>query len=273
MTMTSKLLPPGQGCQRWLFGRDSYRVPDEVINTRDYEVAPIDEAPAKAFVVTHHYSRTYPAARFRFGLFRGPALVGVGVYSQPVRNEVLTNVFATGSALDSVELGRFVLLDSVAANGESYFLSRCHHQLRREGLVGVLSFSDPVPRTDLTGRTVFQGHLGLIYQAGSAAYLGRGTARTLRILPDGRALSERALSKIRGGEQGWRYAMEQLLGHGARPIRDDEAPASWLAEVLPTITRRLPHPGNLKYGFALHRSARRFLEGALPYPKRHTLAA
>lgn len=271
--MDSKRLPPGQGCQRWLFGRDTYRVPDEVIRTREYEVAPIDEATAKAFVVTHHYSRTYPAARFRFGLFHGPTLVGVAVYSQPVRNEVLTNVFATGNALDSVELGRYVLLDSVPANGETWALSRCHDHLRREGLVGVVSFSDPVPRTDASGRRVFPGHIGVIYQAGSAAYLGRGTARTLRLLPDGRALSDRALSKIRSGDQGWRYATEQLLRYGARPVRDDETPADWLAEVLPAITRRLPHPGNFKYAFALHRSARRFLAGALPYPKRLLPAA
>ncbi len=37
----------------------------------------------------------------------------------------------------ATELGRFVLLDSVPANGESFFLGQCFTLLRREGLAGV----------------------------------------------------------------------------------------------------------------------------------------
>jgi hypothetical protein len=66
--------------QRWLARRDSYRPPTEPIRTALYDVAPIaDDRTARTFVCEHHYSGTYPAARFRFGLYRLGELVGVAV--------------------------------------------------------------------------------------------------------------------------------------------------------------------------------------------------
>src|SRR4051812_6924879 len=97
--------------QRWRDRRASYRPAGEPIITRHYDVAVIaDDRAAKAFVLAHHYAATYPAARFRFGLYRGGALCGVAVFSHPCNDRVLTNVFAGVPALACVELGRFVLL-------------------------------------------------------------------------------------------------------------------------------------------------------------------
>lgn len=149
--------------QRWLFGRDSYRPPSEVIRTAEYDVAGIDgDTEPKAFVLTHHYSRSYPAARFRFGLYRRGVLVGVSVFSHPSNDKVLTNTFPC-VATEAVELGRFVLLDSVPGNGESWFLARCFEQLRAQRLFGVVSFSDPMPRTAVDGTRIFPGHIGTVY--------------------------------------------------------------------------------------------------------------
>ena len=156
--------------QRWRERRDSYRIAGEMIQTSAYEVATIaDDSTPKAFVVQHHYSASYPAARFRMGLYRTGALVGVAVFSHPCRNEVLTRVFP-GDPLASVELGRFVLLDDVPANGETWFLARCFRLLRGH-VAGVRSMSDPVPRRTLDGRMVTVGHIGCIYQAHNAVYL------------------------------------------------------------------------------------------------------
>lgn len=251
--------------QRWRDRRDSYRPAGETIATHAYEVAPVGESDAKAFVVAHHYSGSYPAARFRFGLHRGSRLVGVAVFSHPSNDRVLTNVFP-GAAVESVELGRFVLLDDVPANGETWFLARCFESLRIEGLLGVLSFSDPLPRTSMAGRTVFAGHIGTIYQAHNATYLGRGTRRTLRLLPDGSVLSDRAIQKIRGGERGWRYAAETLERFGADRIANDNA-VEWLHAWLPKLTRAVRHEGNHKYAWTLQRRLRRHLPASLPYPK------
>jgi hypothetical protein len=255
--------------QRWRERRDSYRPAGEPINTVAYDVVPIaEDSIAKVFVRRHHYSGSYPAARFRFGLYRHAELVGVAVFSHPCSDHVLTRVFP-GPALSSVELGRFVLLDDVPANGETWFLARCFEGLRRVGIGGVVSFSDPIARTRADGSRVFPGHVGTIYQAANAVYLGRGKGQTLKLLPDGRVLSHRAVTKIRAGDRGWRAAAAILegLGAGAAPDAADDRRA-WLAEAVATYTRPLSHPGNHKYAWGLARSTRRVLSVSLPYPKR-----
>lgn len=252
--------------QRWRDRRSTFRPAFEVIDTRAFEVAPITgEAEAKAFVLRHHYSATYPAARFRFGLYSGGELQGVAVFSHPCNDAVLTSVFP-GSAKESVELGRFVLLDGVKANGETWFLARAFEHLKREGLRGVVSFADPVPRQSADGTMTTPGHVGTIYQAFNGLYLGRGTARTLKVLPTGATFSDRAAQKIRRQERGWRYAVEQLVSAGAPPLVGE--PGDWLKVALASL-RRVKHPGNHRYAWAFSRRERRALEPrGLSYPKR-----
>jgi hypothetical protein len=96
----------------------------EPIRTAEYEVAEVsDDTTARQFILQHHYAHSYPSARFRVGLYRHGELAGVAVFSHPCSNAVLTNVFEA-PVLTTVELGRFVLLDSVAGNGETWFLAR-----------------------------------------------------------------------------------------------------------------------------------------------------
>ncbi len=252
--------------QRWRDRRDSYRPAGETIRTLDYEVAAIaDDNTPKAFVVRHHYSATYPAARFRFGLYRRGALVGVAVFSHPVNNASLS-IFP-GELLQSAELGRFVLLDDVPGNGETWFLGRAFELLRRAEMVGVLSLSDPVRRTRVDGSVVFGGHVGTIYQAHNAVYLGRARADTLRLMPDGRVFNRRTRQKIRARERGWRYAAAQLETAGAPSLGDHADARAWLEEWLPRVTRPLRHPGNFKYAWTLNRRDRRHLPASQPYPK------
>lgn len=254
--------------QRWREKRDSYRPAGEIIRTADYEVAELeDDTTPKAFVERHHYSGSFPSARFRFGLYRGPELAGVAVFSHPCNDKVLTSVFKA-PALAAVELGRFVLLDSVPGNGETWFLARAFELLRQRDLVGVVSFSDPMRRTSAAGVLVFGGHIGTIYQAFNARYLGRATARTLRLLPDGSVLHDYALQKIRKRSRGWVYAAAQLEAFGADPLQLRD-PREWLAEWLPRLTRKVRHPGNHRYAWPLQRRYRRLMVDAPPleYPK------
>ncbi|HEU4405549.1 MAG TPA: hypothetical protein VFS43_09690 [Polyangiaceae bacterium] len=256
-------------CQRWRGGRDSYRPAREVIDTRRYEVAPIaTDREARAFVEAHHYSGSYPAARARFGLYRrGGELAGVAVVSHPMREGVLSCL--PGRGLERAELGRFVLLDGVEANGETWFLARVFELLRRSGFVALVSHSDPCPRTSAAGAVVFGGHVGTIYQAHNAAYLGRATPRTQRVLPDGTVLSARALSKVRAGERGRRYAAELLERHGAWPLGAAGVvdPAQWLRLWVPWVTRPLRNPGPHRYAWGLTGAAKKHLPSSLPYPK------
>lgn len=249
--------------QRWRAGRDSYRPAGEVIDTRAHEVALVpDDRTAKDFVVGHHYSGSYPAARYRVGLYERGELVGVAVFSHPSNPLALRPLPTT---LESVELGRFVLLDRVAGNGETWFLARAFELLRAEGIVGVVSFSDPFPRRKASGEIVFGGHVGTIYQAHNAVYLGRARSDTMRLLPDGRSLHNRSLAKLRAKDKGWRYVADQLASYGAgAPSSDVDA---WLDEWVPRLTRKVRHPGNHKYAWALDRRARRLLPSSAAYPK------
>ena len=267
------LFGPAGGEQRWDRGRDAWVLPGrDHFQPGRYAVAPISEAAARAFVERHHYSGSYPAARLRYGLLEDGQLAGVAVLSVPVNERTLTRPFpGLQPYTQTLELGRFVLADSVGFNGESWFLARAFRLAAGDGLRGVVSFSDPVPRTTTAGLIVFPGHVGGIYQASSATYAGRGTARTLTLLPDGTVLSARALQKVRAGETGTDYVERLLVDHGARPRGGRPGPA-WLAEALDDArARELRHPGNHRYLFRLGTPAeRRAIQLGLvaePYPR------
>lgn len=256
--------------QRWTERRESYRPAGELIKRSEYDIEEIpDDATARAFIEQHHYSGTFPAARFRFALTRHGHRVGMAVFSHPVNNRTLTNVFNV-EPLEATELGRFVLLDEVPGNGESFFAAACMRELRRKevvdlntgrqlrGILGVVSFSDPMPRRSADGKLVLVGHWGCIYQALSATYLGRGDGRKLHLFPDGRIFNHRTEQKIRKMEQGWKSAVLELQSYGAGPLSGPSA--EWLDFWLPRITRPLRHRGNHKYAFGLDRNARRDLD-------------
>jgi hypothetical protein len=243
--------------------------PGGSISTREHDVVAIQsDTVAKDFVVATHYSKSYPAARERFGLYHHDQLVGVAVFSVPVRPEVVTNWLPCPLEA-SIELGRFVLLPEVAYNGETWFYGRCRELLRRMGYEGIVSFSDPVPRR-VGGVVIFPGHVGFIYQASNAIYAGRGRPRYLRMLPDGRTLSDRALAKLKAGHRGRRYVASLLEGHGAVPLQDDEDAAAWASTWVPKITTRVYHAGNHRYLWGLHPKLHTQVRKAVdrtPYPK------
>lgn len=266
--------PASDWCERWRDGRPSWRHrSDGGFDHKDYEVGPVDDPTAKAYVERHHYTGAYVASRLRYGLWdRQGVLLGVAVLSVPVRRAVLEHAFPRLEPYwESLELGRFVLADRVPANGESWFLGRVFRLAAHEGLRGVVSFSDPVARRDATGRLVFPGHIGTIYQASNARYAGRGTPRTLLVLPDGRVLNDRAVSKVRMLDQGHAYVEEMLRAFGAPPRRGQD-PAVWLpAALVAAGVRRVRHPGNHRYLFTLGGPiAKRTVAlglPSLPYPK------
>ena len=111
------------------------------------------------------------------------------------------------------------------------------------------------------------GHRSLeTYAASSAVYLGQRRAGTLRLLPDGTVFSARAMSKIRLGERGWRYAVEQLVAAGAAEPQGDNLDA-WLTIEAPRVLRRTRHPGCLKYAIPFTRAVARALPASRPFPR------
>lgn len=280
---TLNLIPPApaKDCQRWTMGRASYRPAGEPINTARYGVEVIEERDAREFIINHHYSGSYPAALFRVGLFRTArfqksTLVGAAVFSVPMNPHAIARHCGTDAGC---ELGRFTMLDDVEANGETFFLARAFDLLaaQRDGagqrFHAVLSYSDPLARSSADGTVTMPGHVGTIYQASNARYVGRSASRALILDPAGRNLSPRALSKLRNDETGAAYAYDQLVAAGAPPRHPHEPGPAYVTRALAEGPfRRMRHPGNHAYVFAIgdRRSRRetiRTLSPALPYPK------
>jgi len=261
-------------CQRWSDGKHSFRHTSEGgFNRLRFEVAEIaGDGEPRAFVEQHHYAHSFPAALRRYGLYERGQIVGIAVLGVPVQAKVLTGVFPDLAPYsESVELSRFVLLDQVPANAESWFWARCRELAGRSGIAGIVTFSDPVARTNAEGEVVFPGHRGTIYQASNALYLGRATARTLYLLPDATVLNDRTLTKIRRRERGHRYGEQLLVRFGATPLATGMDAAAWLPDAMRAAgVRRVRHSGNYRYAWRLG-ARRRFVRLSLadrrPYPK------
>jgi hypothetical protein len=240
--------------QRWRERRAIYRPGAEEFNPSRYGVEVIEEGAAKAFVERHHYSRSFPSARARLGLLRvrpggGTELAGVAVFSVPPGQAVIPCWCGTAPDL-GIELGRFVLLDDVEGNGETWFLKRAFGLLVAElpEVRAVLSFSDPFPRLNLRGDEVKPGHLGTIYQHFGGRYLGISKRRTIYLDNEGQVVSDRAISKLRQEDKGWRYVIENLEKAGApRWLTGESGAAYWRRVLGSDCLRRVRHPGNHAY--------------------------
>ena len=249
----------GLFCQRWTRKRVSYRPAGEIFDPRYVSVEPIEEREAKAFIEANHYSASYPAARFRAGVlvkepFRKQVLAGVGVFSVSMNQCLIPSYFAGYAPSEGVELGRFVLADSLAANAESYCLARMHRLLKiaLPAVRGVLAYCDPVERRDESGQVVKRGHVGTIYKATNASYRGVSSPRTLWLSPGGASLADRLLSKVRLSETGERYALEKLAALGAPQRRAHENGADYIARLKSSAwLRPVRHPGNLAFTWQL----------------------
>jgi len=166
----------------------------------------------------------------------------------------------------AVELSRFVLLDDVEGNGETWFLARAFRLLRaaRPELRAVLAFSDPIARRAADGRLVTPGHVGTIYQAFNGRHVGRANPATKYLSPEGRDVVKRTLDKVATGERGVRYSRAALLAAGAPAQLDGEDDAAYVARAREAF-HRYRHPGNLAYVWPLARGVE--LRPAVAYPK------
>lgn len=270
-------LPRQLRSQRWRDRRTTLVPSKPVFDPRHFSVDVIScSRQAKPFVEQHHYSGSFPATRISCGLFRNSAgerseLVGVCSFAVPMNNAAIPRHTGLADPAAGVDLGRLVLLDDVEGNAESWFVSRAFRLLRQEKpqVISVIAYSDPLRRLDAEGRVILPGHVGMVYQALSASFRGRSSPRTNLVMPNGRILSPRALSKLRSGDRGAAYAERQMVEAGLDPRGFGEEPDVWIDRLTATgQLLRARHPGNLVYSFHLTRAARLAARGlpSLTYP-------
>jgi hypothetical protein len=123
------------------------------------------------------------------------------------------------------------------------------------------------------------GHIGNIYQANNAIYVGRSSPKTLHLAASGVAPDPRMISKIHtlddnSPDKGAAAAARRLeQEYGAPPRGRAESHRSWVRRALASAAfRRVAHPGNLTYLWTLgdKRLKAELLEKfpeQLPYPK------
>ncbi len=284
----------GEVCQRWRDRRHSWRPTHEGgFDPARYLVREVPTGQfgmAKAFVLAHHYSGSWPAVRFVYNLYditAGERLVGVLTLGIPMHVGVLQGPFKRLTPyVESLELNRLVLLDEVPANAETWFQARAFRLAAARNVKGIVAHSDPEPRQRMTPtgpELVHPGHYGTIYQAKGMEYLGRTRPRRLTVLPDASILTDRAIAKVRaaGHHAGRGHAgiERRLVTYGARPRSLGEPGGEWLEEALLTIGATvMDHGGNHRYRLWIGPRARRAsgsLSGsvitALPYPKKHEI--
>lgn len=263
--------------QRWRERRTRFIPAATEIDPRCYAVDVVEaRGHAAPFVAEHNYAATMPVARLSLGLFRNAGggrseLAGVCVFSVPINHASVPKSTGLADSKAACDLGRFVLLDDVPGNGESYFLVRALRFLRQEkpGILSVISYADPIRRIDGEGRVFLPGHVGALYAVMGSRYVGRSSPRRDLLLPDGNPLSSRGVSKIRSGETGMAYAIDQVVRAGAPAPRPEKPPGAWLDDLIGGgFFGRRRHPGNHIYVFPLTKAARLAASRvpALPYP-------
>ena len=286
--------------KRWRNRREVWRTPDDTFDPSNYGVDVISKASlARAFVTQHHYSGSYVAARLPVGIWRKtgvhPAeLAGVAVFAVPAQPAVIP-AYSGLPADQGCTLARFVLDDGCAFNAETWFLRRAFTLLSQEkgprwlrgpdgrstrtaGITAVISQADPMERHTLAGELAKRAHRGQIYAASNARFCGRSKPSWIWLLPDGRVLDGRGLSKVRAQARGdtergrnYQITVREILAAGADHRHHAEDLGDWLARVLrPPLFRRIRNNGLYVYAFGLDRQAdasiARTIGQVIPYP-------
>jgi hypothetical protein len=232
------------GYTRWI------RPGRPLFDPRGHEVARCPERDAKRLVELHHYSHSWPSALRCYALYHGVFMVGCVCISYPMNEATLPNWFPDLEPKDeSAEIGRVLLLPGAAFNAATWMLSRVFELERQRGTLGLLAFSDPMPRTTLDDRVVHRGHRGVTYMGLLGALCGRSRPRDLLIAPDTTSIPDRSFQKVIGYERGWQGMARRLVRAGFPPPPDGDR-HDW-GKATRKLLRTLKHKGNLRYLFAL----------------------
>lgn len=97
-------------CRRWRDRQTRFRPSGERINTSMHTVAPMEHAPARAFVEVNHYSGAWPAVRRAYGLYHDLRPVDVVALKKPAKASDLRLVGVAALA----ELGAVLVSPSMA---------------------------------------------------------------------------------------------------------------------------------------------------------------
>lgn len=165
----------------------------------DYEVKRIGSKLAREYIIKNHYSHgCHNGPSPCYGLFDGDNLIGCLMFATPCSENVRSSVFGAEHKNWVTELHRLHILDVTPKNTESWFISRCLKELKKDKpeIKAVISFSDST-----------EGHEGTIYKATNAYRIGHAGKATFYLDENGRLRHPRQcgtnITKSMAAERGW----------------------------------------------------------------------
>ena len=164
-----------------------------------YTIKRIDCKTAKEYIRKNHYSHgCHNGPSPCYGLFEEDNLIGVLMFATPCSENVRASVFGKDYKDCVTELHRLHILDVTPKNTESWFISRCLKELKKDkpNIKAVISFSDST-----------EGHEGTIYKATNAYRVGHTGTATFYVDETGRLRHPRQcgvnVTKEIANERGW----------------------------------------------------------------------
>lgn len=149
----------------------------------DLEIREIDNSFAKLFIEKHHYTHSCNLAKVSYGFFNNDKIVCVVVFSRPSGKNLSKSIWKDGNDTNTMELIRMFSFDGSPKNTESFCISRCIKEIKKElpNIKVLVSYAD-------SGA----GHVGYIYQASNWSFIGQASAER-KIFIDGVRQHRRSL--------------------------------------------------------------------------------
>lgn len=127
-------------------------------------VSRVSNSATYPFLIERHYAKRIPSLSHCFGLFRNNELIGVVTYGTPPSAPQRTGLLGPDMAGVVLELNRLCLKYN-RKNEASFLVSQSLKMIPRPS--AIISYADTA-----------QGHIGTVYQATNALYLGLSAKRT-----------------------------------------------------------------------------------------------
>jgi hypothetical protein len=132
----------------------------------DMQISPVGTRDVQQFCRRWHYAKHGGAMAWSYGIWDGPTLAGVVSYNTPTL-PAQTAVFGPELARTVHHMGRLVCAETAPRNTESRLIA-----------ASLKLFAERVPYATavLTYAAAGEGHVGYVYQATNALYLGMSSS-------------------------------------------------------------------------------------------------
>lgn len=141
---------------------------------KSYNIKRIACKIAKQYIHQYHYSKgSSNGPSPCYGLFDSDNMIGCLMFATPCSENVRYSLFGETYKDGVIELHRLHIKDCTPKNTESWFITRCIKELKRDrpNTLGIISFADPT-----------EGHTGTIYKATN--FIFDGTSSPARFYRD-----------------------------------------------------------------------------------------